>query len=43
MATDTRVNRDLVSREKSARYEYKPAAHLPEPTPIPGTLSLIHI
>lgn len=36
MATDTRVNRDLVSREKSVRYEYKPAAHLPDPTPIPG-------
>jgi len=33
---DNRVNRDLVSREKEVRYEYKPASTLPDPTPIPG-------
>jgi hypothetical protein len=34
---DNRVNRDLVSREKEVRYEYKPASTLPDPTPEPGT------
>ena len=33
---DTRINRDLVSREKTVRYEYKPSSTLPDPTPIPG-------
>jgi hypothetical protein len=31
-----RTNRDLVSREKSARYVYKPSSALPDPTPEPG-------
>lgn len=35
MAID-RTNRDLITREKSARYEYKPSSTLPDPTPIPG-------
>ena len=35
-ATDTRPNRDLVTREKEVRYEYKPSSTLPDPTPIPG-------
>lgn len=36
MATDTRINRDLNTRAKEARYEYKPSSILPDPTPIPG-------
>lgn len=31
-----RTNRDLVSREKTARYVYKPSSTLPDPTPEPG-------
>ena len=31
-----RTNRDLVSRDKSARYVYKPSSTLPDPTPEPG-------
>jgi hypothetical protein len=33
---DTRTPRDLVSREKTARYVYKPSSALPDPTPEPG-------
>jgi hypothetical protein len=36
MATDARTNRDLMTREKTARYVYKPSSTLPDPTPIPG-------
>ena len=35
MAND-RTNRDLVSREKQARYVYTPSSALPDPTPEPG-------
>lgn len=28
--------RDVQTREKTARYEYKPASNLPDPTPEPG-------
>ena len=31
-----RTNRDLVSREKQARYVYTPSSALPDPTPEPG-------
>ena len=31
-----RTNRDMVSRDKSARYVYKPSSTLPDPTPEPG-------
>ena len=31
-----RTNRDTVSRDKSARYVYKPSSTLPDPTPEPG-------
>jgi hypothetical protein len=31
-----RTNRDLVSRDKTARYVYKPSSTLPDPTPEPG-------
>lgn len=33
---ENRTPRDLVSREKSARYVYTPASALPDPTPEPG-------
>jgi len=33
---DNRTNRDLVSREKSARAVYVPPTSLPDPTPEPG-------
>ena len=33
---DTKINRDLTTREKSARTVYKPASTLPDPTPEPG-------
>ena len=32
----TRTNRDLSSREKTARYVYTPSSTLPDPTPEPG-------
>ena len=32
----TRTNRDLNSREKTARYVYTPSSTLPDPTPEPG-------
>jgi hypothetical protein len=35
MAND-RTNRDLVSRDKQARYVYTPSSALPDPTPEPG-------
>jgi len=31
-----RTNRDLATRDKSARYVYKPSSTLPDPTPEPG-------
>jgi len=31
-----RTNRDLATREKSARYVYTPSSTLPDPTPEPG-------
>jgi hypothetical protein len=31
-----RTNRDLTTRDKSARYVYKPSSTLPDPTPEPG-------
>ena len=31
-----RTNRDMVSRDKNARYVYKPSSTLPDPTPEPG-------
>ena len=31
-----RTNRDLATREKSARYVYTPSSALPDPTPEPG-------
>ena len=34
--TTTRTPRELVSREKSARYVYAPPSSLPDPTPEPG-------
>ena len=34
--TQTRTPRELVSREKSARYVYTPPSSLPDPTPEPG-------
>lgn len=34
--TQTRTPRDLVSREKTARYVYTPPSSLPDPTPEPG-------
>lgn len=34
--TQTRTNRDLATREKSARYVYTPSSTLPDPTPEPG-------
>lgn len=34
--TQNRTNRDLVSREKTARYVYRPPSTLPDPTPEPG-------
>jgi len=33
---ENRTNRDLVSREKSARAVYVPPTNLPDPTPEPG-------
>ena len=33
---DTRTSRDMVSREKTMRYEYKPSSTLPDPNPRPG-------
>ena len=33
---DNRTNRDLVSRDKTARYVYTPSSDLPDPTPEPG-------
>jgi len=33
---DTRTQRDLISRDKEMRYEYKPSSTLPDPTPVPG-------
>ena len=36
MAEQNRTNRDLVSREKSARAVYMPPSALPDPTPEPG-------
>ena len=33
---ENRTNRDLVSREKTARAEYVPPSNLPDPTPEPG-------
>lgn len=33
---DNRIPRDLVSREKTARVQYKPPSSLPDPTPQPG-------
>jgi hypothetical protein len=33
---ENRTPRDLVTREKSARYVYTPPSNLPEPTPEPG-------
>ena len=33
---ENRTPRDLVTREKSARYVYVPPSNLPEPTPEPG-------
>ena len=33
---DTRTNRDLMAREKTARVEYVPPSNLPDPTPEPG-------
>jgi len=33
---DTKINRDLHTREKTGRVEYKPASALPDPTPEPG-------
>jgi hypothetical protein len=35
---DNRTPRSLDAREKTARYEYKPASVLPDPTPIPGVV-----
>ena len=32
----TRTNRDLATREKTARYVYTPSSALPDPTPEPG-------
>jgi len=36
MAIDTKISRELSTRDKNARYEYKPSSILPDPTPIPG-------
>ena len=33
---ENRIPRDLESREKTARYVYKPSSALPDPTPQPG-------
>ena len=33
---DTKINRDLATREKTARVVYKPTSDLPDPTPEPG-------
>jgi hypothetical protein len=33
---DNRQNRDIASREKTARYVYTPSSTLPDPTPEPG-------
>jgi hypothetical protein len=33
---DNRTNRDLISREKTARAVYVPPTNLPDPTPEPG-------
>ena len=33
-----RTNRDLATRDKSARYVYKPSSTLPDPTPEPGVV-----
>jgi len=33
---DNRANRDVTSREKTARYVYTPSSTLPDPTPEPG-------
>lgn len=34
--TEIRKNRELDTREKTVRYEYKPPNALPDPTPVPG-------
>jgi len=34
--SNERTSRDLAARDKTARYEYKPASVLPDPTPVPG-------
>ena len=33
---DSRTNREITSREKTARYVYTPSSTLPDPTPEPG-------
>ena len=33
---DNRTNREITSREKTARYVYTPSSTLPDPTPEPG-------
>jgi hypothetical protein len=33
---DNRANREITSREKTARYVYTPSSTLPDPTPEPG-------